>query len=1427
MKQITRHILSLVLTCAMLLSLLPAVALAEEPENTPNTAADTLADPAPVNEPESEPDAILYVSSTGSDEQGNGLQATPYASLAKAVTMAPDGKKTLIYVMSDLTMTDSARYWASKDITITSDPDSLPEGKSAFTISRAEAGLTAVNDQTRGGYNPGMIELGNGANLTLTNIILDDGHYAATATGDGPYFNQVDASRSGNPVGEPQPGSTTVTVKGTPQEVDNHYIVQDAMITSFDPNSTITLGEGAILQNYGGMSAVRAAGATLVMKKDSKILDTDTYSRTKGKGGDGPAGAVWLQSGKLIMEEGSEICNMVGRAVYADGKNSSATIYGTIHDITGTKNIWNSDNGVAIHLRDHSEAKLYGVISDITQNRAVYVTIHSSFTMHESSSLRNVKGGGIQVYGNQGSTLYMDGEITGCSDSAIHMNCNSEDVPADKPQGDDVLKVTIGPNGDIHHNTGGYGNVTMQTYNGILDVYGKIRDNYGDPAGIGMAWNHDQTFVTLHDGAQITGNVSTGIAGVMVAKGKVTMKAGAVVADNISVSGTAGVAVSPGGEFIMEGGAVENNFSGGQSSGVVYTSGTTNPIGGKEPPFESLAALKGGTISGNKANVTITVPDDENKTNTDLYSADGGDPRDLVVATSTPGATINRYMTISDAMVIGNKDIYFAKYGFTLATPGPGVKFGNAVADCETTVTTALDSQNLTKVVASLWYQTDNSAYLTAINGLKDIEGYKPDKELYAAVVETDETGAPAAYAKVTLQVVEFDENNICHLVLPGNTNGYAVVFVQEVDLPAQVVKITPADMTVYMGGNGGYEGVVGEDGNIPTDPSNSMPTPLFSVDVANNSDVNVENIVLSGDNGRRWKFKSAGNGLYYMESTGFEDQDPVRVTFTGIDGKYHINDEFVPSAIKELYATYAINIYRGSAGEVTASVGRDTYLVATGTGMLTVRAVADKNPTSSIVNAAPTAPVAKDSAVAVAPAGTTYTINDTGVPVPPVADENNPDGSKPSLLFDSIIDDAQHDRTGALLDNIENKFNTTVQDGNYQARYLDLVDAANGNAWVKASNNVTVYWGYPEGASQSSDFTLYHFTGLHRDGTNSGFDLDEIGKSVIVTVPVTTTDKGITFEVEPGNFSPFVLVWEDPVISTRYTITASAGEGGSISPSGSVRVSRGSDKTFTMKADEGYEIDDVLVDGESVGAVDSYTFKNVKEKHTISVSFRQLPPTPDDTGVSDWLNTKDHLAYLQGFPNGCFGPSQNMTRAEAAQMFYNLLLDKDVTQTVTFSDVPANAWYADAVNTLASIGILEGVGGDRFEPTRVITRAEFTAIGMRFGDLSTEGENIFSDVDEDDWFYDVVVGSIQYGWINGFTDGTFRPYQTITRAEVTVITNRMLGRSADEDYVDEHGDQLRKFCDVDKDNWAYYDIAEATNAHEYVKSGSQETWES
>lgn len=218
-------------------------------------------------------------------------------------------------------------------------------------------------------------------------------------------------------------------------------------------------------------------------------------------------------------------------------------------------------------------------------------------------------------------------------------------------------------------------------------------------------------------------------------------------------------------------------------------------------------------------------------------------------------------------------------------------------------------------------------------------------------------------------------------------------------------------------------------------------------------------------------------------------------------------------------------------------------------------------------------------------------------------------------------------------------------------------------------------------------------------------------------------------------------------------------------------------------------------------------------------------PADPDDTGVSDWLNTKDHLAYLAGYPGGTFGPDQNMTRAEAAQMFYNLLLEKDVEITVEFEDVPADAWYAKPVNTLASLGILSGVGDGQFDPDRSITRAEFTVIAMKFANTSGGGVNIFSDVNEDDWFYSAVVDSTQYGWINGYPDGTFRPEATISRAEVTVIVNHMLGRAADRPYVIAHEEELNTFGDVNRGHWGYFHIAEATNAHEYHTEDGTESW--
>ena len=263
MKQITRHILSLVLTCAMLLSLFPVVALAEEPENTPNTAADTLADPAPVNEPEPEPAKTVYVSEEGDDETGDGSQKTPYASLAKAVSEINKDTSTsnfIIEVESDLNANVCARI-ADKHVTINGN---------GHTITRTD-GFSQIQDNARSTYNPAMIEVtvpgGKGASLTLENIILDDkgmhkGDYFLQASSDATHQVEFTSKYSGNK------GDYTATY-------DNDEIVHDAMIAAYGTSAAeinITLGTGAVLKNYGGMSAVRLeTNSTLTMESGSAI----------------------------------------------------------------------------------------------------------------------------------------------------------------------------------------------------------------------------------------------------------------------------------------------------------------------------------------------------------------------------------------------------------------------------------------------------------------------------------------------------------------------------------------------------------------------------------------------------------------------------------------------------------------------------------------------------------------------------------------------------------------------------------------------------------------------------------------------------------------------------------------------------------------------------------------------------------------------------------------------------------------------------------------------------------------------------------------------------------------------------------------------------------------------------------------------------
>lgn len=353
-----------------------------------------------------------------------------------------------------------------------------------------------------------------------------------------------------------------------------------------------------------------------------------------------------------------------------------------------------------------------------------------------------------------------------------------------------------------------------------------------------------------------------------------------------------------------------------------------------------------------------------------------------------------------------------------------------------------------------------------------------------------------------------------------------------------------------------------------------------------------------------------------------------------------------------------------------------------------------------------------------------------------------------------------------------------------------------------------------------------YRFDGWKLDGDTSGkvYTNDEV-KAMVINGNMTFTASYTYVGGSSGGGSGSV---------SSYIIKATAGANGSISPNGTISVSRGANKTFSIKANAGYEIADVRVDGTSVGAVRTYEFKNVTKAHEIYATFKktknepeQEVADPEKTGVAGLLETVKHNAYLHGYGNGGFGPNNNMTRAEAAQMFYNLLRQKNVTVTVQFTDVSDDAWYATAVNTLASLGILKGVGEDKYAPTRAISRAEFAAIATRFAKINLEGSTPFDDVSDADWYYNAVLTAVNYGWINGYGDNTFRPHNTVTRAEVTTIVNRMLARRADKDFVADHINNMRTFNDVDSSFWAYHYIVEATNGHDYDKNEHKEIWKS
>ena len=574
----------------------------------------------------------------------------------------------------------------------------------------------------------------------------------------------------------------------------------------------------------------------------------------------------------------------------------------------------------------------------------------------------------------------------------------------------------------------------------------------------------------------------------------------------------------------------------------------------------------------------------------------------------------------------------------------------------------------------------------------------------------------------------------------------------------AVTVAIVPADITVYVGGNG-YEGAVDGSGALLGE-DNGFPVPGFTISAEGLDNFDPTKAVLTYENdnvSRSWYIVpydgEIGDGMTSHGIYRFEPYEgsntAVRMQFektvNGIgtgeivtDDNFVIEDNLGQDLLMEVYGE---SIEMGYVKLVYDGV---EYAVTTDNGTLKVRSTTDSPEYGEVV--AQEASVPNGESGVVAPVGTTYYINNKPVEVV--------DASGVKLLFDDIVEDNSADVTNTqlLINRADSELGGASSTRRYEAKYLDLVDTNNGNAWVAADENITVYWPLPAGTGRNTSFTLLHFEGLHRE---MGVDVIESGINSCDVTPVTVENTGthVKFTVSRAGFSPFILVWDE--YNTPITPI----------------------------------------------------------------------PEPDNSPVG--LNTEDHVAYIIGYEDGTVRPGTNITRAEVATIFFRLLdenvRDDNLTTSNAFPDVNEDYWANTAISTMARLGVINGRNSGLFDPDANITRAEFAAICARFDDSGVAGVTTFTDT-ADHWAEDEISRAAALGWIQGYSDDSFRPDQYISRAQAVTMINRVLCRLPED--TDDLLSGMNTWTDCHESDWFYLAIQEATNSHDFVtKDRVYESW--
>lgn len=379
-----------------------------------------------------------------------------------------------------------------------------------------------------------------------------------------------------------------------------------------------------------------------------------------------------------------------------------------------------------------------------------------------------------------------------------------------------------------------------------------------------------------------------------------------------------------------------------------------------------------------------------------------------------------------------------------------------------------------------------------------------------------------------------------------------------------------------------------------------------------------------------------------------------------------------------------------------------------------------------------------------------------------------------------------------------------------------------------------------------------------------------------------TFAEKAV-FKPENTNYSPVeveitVIVNASSSSSDYdyYDVYASSSDGGKIEPYGTVEVRANSNKWFDFEADDGYEVSYVKVNGDIIDEDDyynsGYRLRYVDQDTSIYVKFAKKSSyysssssssskkkkttettteettaklsvntssnktsnnTPvqteskKDIQVEDIFNIKDHIKYIEGYSDGMFKPNNYITRGEAAAIISKILsvpIKDGNNYPSRFSDVNPSSWYAGYVGFLSERGYINGYSNNTFKPEGNITRAEFTAIIAKALNINDNSGSAFSDVSNTHWAKGFINASKAKGFISGYSGNLFKPENNITRAEAVVIINRLLNRSIS-DPSSFSDFSVVSFSDVNSGDWYYNDVIEASNGHNYMVAYGKEVW--